>query len=756
MNCLFKKMLRDLRVNWSQFVSVFLMAAISALIFSGMASVWTGLNKTVDTFISDTYMADIWVRASQIDDEDCNRIKEISNVEKMSRGMSLAFSVKDDESELQVNTVDNDDVSRPLVLSGNAYDVKSVDGIWIDRYYAEAHEIKQDDKIVIEGMLGEAEFNVEGLVMSPEYIYYTGNITETVPNYEKYGYSFVGNDGMLKLCPRINYTSAKIVADGAVDEALYEDILGEKFVCMQDREDFTAFARASQESQQMQKMAALFSFVFIMLSLMTMYTSMVRLVNRQQMVIGTMKALGKSAGAIRLHYACYGLAIPIVGGIVGLIAGRFTVSQVLLKVKQTTIYLPEWQLIHSEISFALIVLIAICCVAASILAANKCLKGMPVEIMRGTNLKKEKRFSQHLVKSKLGYQWRWTLRNIIGNKMRFLMGIVGVAGGMVLLIAGLGVKDAINESNDFVFSKQFNYGAKAIIADSDMDISNLGEIQLLRETNIELRAPDKSVKQTVLTVCDEGDMLRFYDDEDMRISLPDSGAYISRKLASDLNISKNDRIEIRVFGEQQWIEINIADTVKALTPQAVFMSRRAYETVGMEFEATSLLTRSNDAESLKQHENVKSAITSAQQKANTETVADSVMSIVRLLIIASVVLSVVILYNLGILNYVERIRDYATMKVLGFTQSEIRRIAVRDCIITTFIGWAIGLPLGICFLKLYIRIISFDTFEWLTVVKPATLIISSIIIVGVSLAVNLILSRKVKKIVMVEALKSVE
>ena len=153
---------------------------------------------------------------------------------------------------------------------------------------------------------------------------------------------------------------------------------------------------------------------------------------------------------------------------------------------------------------------------------------------------------------------------------------------------------------------------------------------------------------------------------------------------------------------------------------------------------------------------MKNVITREEQLDNTEIVANSVMSIVKLLIIASIVLGIVILYNLGILNYVERIREYATMKVLGFYQKEIRRIAILECLITTAIGWLIGLPLGRLFLKVYVKIISFDTFEWIATVNIKTYVIASVVIVGVSVVVNLILANKVKKIVMIEALKSVE
>jgi len=756
MGYLMKKMLRDFKNNWTQFVSVLLMALISVLIFSGMASVWTGIDHQVDSYIKKTNMADLWVSGIQITDDDLIKLADLDNVSKASLSMSVSLSPANSDSELKISVVNNADVSTPLIMDGIAFNTSS-DGIWIDSEYARLNNISVGDAISIDGYINEVNLKVLGTVMSPEYIYYTGNVTETVPNYEKYGYAFVGEKTMLTLCPKIIYTQAKITTSGEILDKAFEDILGERLICVQDRDDYISFARSSQESQQMQKMAILFSAVFIILALMTMYTSMVRLVNRQLMQIGTMKALGIKDITIRLHYACYGLIIPVIGGLIGLVAGRYTVSRVLMSVKQNTLTLPGWDLVHSKISFVLIGVIALCCMFASIWAVQKGLRGMPVEIMRGNTKKKGeigKDGSKGII-AQLSYEWRWTLRDILNNKIRFLMGIIGVMGGIVLMIAGLGVKDAINNSNDFIFTKQFNYEAKALLSKMGSTFDFDGEKQWIQESNAELKT-NSDVKLSIVTVCDQGSMLRFFDDNDKDIALPESGAIISRKLAESLNVSAGDTIKIRIFGIQELLEVRIEATTKILSPQGVFMSKTAYEKIGQSFTPTSMLTSSTDTQGLLDNEAVKSVATKDEQIENANIIADSAMSIVNLLILAAIVLSIVILYNLGILSHVERTREYATMKVLGFYQKDIRRIAVRECILTTLIGWVIAIPVGIQFLKIYVKIVSFDSLEWIASVRMTTLIIASVGIIAVSLFINFLLSNKVKKIVMVEALKSVD
>lgn len=760
MGYLFKKMLRDLRDNWTQFFSVVLMATISVLIFSGMASVWTGLNSAVDDYVKETNMADSWVRAAGIGPEDLEALKDLKAVKDLSLSMQMTAPVEADKSELCLNAFNDQVVSHPLTISGDPYDPAADEGIWLDRDYARKHRIKSGDMIKLKGAKESLDVKVRGIVMSPEYIYYTGNITETIPNYDKYGYAFISRRDMQKLFPGLPYTMAHIRTTGSISDEKLEDIFGKRFIAAQDRDSFMPFARVGQESRQMQKMASLFSLVFILLALMTMYTSMVRLVNRQKMTIGTLKALGTSARKIRLHYAGYGLVLPIIGGLAGLLLGRITVSKALMKVKQTTIYLPEWRLIHSEASLVLIGIIVLSCVFASVWAAGQCLKDMPAETMRNTGGKsyRQKEGKEDGFLGKVSYEWRWVLRNISQNKVRFLMGIVGVFGGMVLIIAGLGVQDAIHSSNDFVFDQCYQYENKVLLnrPGDTVGLDGTANHQWLQEGNIEIKYGDGQVKQSVLTVCDNGDMVRFYDDENKKFDLPKEGAVISRKLGRDLGIAPGNTVEVRIFGLQDWIKLTVDATSKTLSPQGLFMSRRAYENLDRDFLATTLLTAEKDSSIFSNNPKVKSVISKKQQIKNTDKVANSVMSIVKLLIAASILLSIVILYNLGILNYVERVRDFATMKVLGFLQKEIRQISIRECLLSTAIGWLIGLPAGVAFLKLYIKIISFDSFEWVAMVRPATLIIASVVIIGASLSVNLILSNKVKKIKMVESLKSVE
>ena len=144
------------------------------------------------------------------------------------------------------------------------------------------------------------------------------------------------------------------------------------------------------------------------------------------------------------------------------------------------------------------------------------------------------------------------------------------------------------------------------------------------------------------------------------------------------------------------------------------------------------------------------------QLKSTQSITENISIIFLLLKIAAILLGVVILYNLGILSYTERTREYATLKVLGFYQKEIRSFALRENVAITIVGWLVGIPIGLSFLGLYVKTVSMDSFDWVPKITPLSFIIASVITVGCSIGVSLLLSQKVKSINMVEALKSVE
>lgn len=769
MKHLFIKCRRDMLQMWPQFLSVFMMAFISITIFSGMEGMYNGLKITANDYYNETNLADAWVYGSDISQDMLHEVKQLDDVKDASLSMALNVNVETgekDNPDLKLMTLSDENVCKPKLMEGKEYTPDS-EGVWVDESFAKARNLSVGTPITISYLGMQKEVTIEGLILDSEFIYYTGSATETIPNSSMHGYAIISEKQAVNLFGKVVYNEMRLsLNEGANTDNLTQNIkniLGDAYYSFALRDDIPSVSQIIKETSQIQTMGQLFSSVFILLALLTMYTTMSRIVDSQIIQIGTLKALGITKRQIRLHYSMYGFFVSLIGGVCGFVTGRLLVSNALMKVKKATLTLPEWNIKVSPITYILIGSIALICVLASVIAANKSLKGMPAETMRGevdTKLHHNKKQSKNTM-SKLSFEWKWIFRGISVNKVRFIMGMIGVAGSMMLMMAGFGIKNSIDYSNQYVFNTEYSYRYKGVLSQKSEKIynqieSSIGEHQWLYESNVTVNF-NREKKTGVVTVLDSGNYVYLEDMDRHAIDLPPSGVVISHKLSQLLGIKKGDSIALTIPGIPTPISCVVQNITYAPSPQGVFLSKEAWQGLSQQFMPTSILIGSDADYTALSDMNCFKEITPMQKQAdNMNTMAKSAMSIVALLILASIVLSTVILYNLGMLNFVERTREFATMKVLGFHQNEIRSMVLKDGAITTVIGWLLGIPAGYIFLNIYISVVSFTSFEWIATLLPFSLALVSLLVIGCCFGVTLFISHKVKKINMVEALKSVE
>ena len=266
MSYLIIKMLRDIKKYWMQFVSVFFMALISIMIFSGMAAVWNGSDITAENYSKATNLADVWIYTKGFNENIRDDIKNMRGVKDLTLAASLPVTLSGSENNIKLNAMDNTDCLKPYLIKGEKYNVDS-DGIWIDNSFAKENNIKVGDSIKLNFKNKKEQFKVKGLVLDSEYIYYTGSLSETVPNHKKYGYGFVSKKNYDKLSPRPIFSEIRIRTDGNINEEKIKDILGNSYIKSSTRGDLQSYDRIKKESNQMKKMSVLFSLIFILLSL---------------------------------------------------------------------------------------------------------------------------------------------------------------------------------------------------------------------------------------------------------------------------------------------------------------------------------------------------------------------------------------------------------------------------------------------------------------------------------------------------------
>lgn len=772
MKYLWVKFRRDFVKLFPQFISVFMMALLSVTIFAGFESTWTGMEHQTRDFYDAGNLADMWVYGKNLNNKAIEKLEGISGVKKATNSMSIVANVVSDSktsSDVKMMTVKDTSNQNPVVLKGDDFDPEAK-GIWIDKTYAGRHNISVGDDITLSfGELPDFIMEIKGLVMSPEFIYYTGSATETMPNADKHGYAYLGEKQMKDMTHFIVFNQARLTLDKNADldriDRKADEVLGKQFYCTLDREDLPSTAQTKDEILQTKKMAMLFMLVFVLLALLTMYTSISRLVKNQMIQIGTMKALGVTNGQILRHYMMYGMAPPLLGSLLGVPLGKKIVGNVVMNIKKTTLTLPKWSLEASYGTIIAIVFIVVICTFATIWAARSALKATPAETMRGIDDKSKRRKAKAAsAKAARSYAVKWVQRDIGRNKLRYIIGVIGVMGSMMLMIAGFGMSDSINASNSYVFSKQYSYDYIGQIGVFSREIKDAindstdSKLQWLTQNAADVKyIGKKGEMSTVISIIEKGPYYAFEkNDSNKKMHLPDEGVVLSAKFAEQIGAKKGDKIKFTVTGISGNFKAEVMEITSVRTPQGIYMSDKAWKDMGEKFEPMTVVMDKTGYKDLKDNDMFSELTSKTVQENNINELSDSVNTVIKILIIASFLLSVVILYNLGMMNYEERYREYATMKVIGYTKREIRNLILTDCMFTIVPGWLIGIPVGFGFLRLFIKVVSFDSYEWRINLLPGHFIMLSLFVILCAVLINLVISRKANNIVMTEALKSVE
>lgn len=769
---LLRKMLRDMKNNPGSFISIFIMAALASFVYSGINSEWYGMKKTAEKFYDETKLADIWLTADNFSQEDLFNVKKLNVVANAELRLAFDATVKINPSDnqtdkmLRINIIDeNNTLSLPEVTDGSPLDSKA-DGLWLDRAFAEANKLKPGDYISFETSGKKFNMPVLGLILHPEYVYKALVSGTFMPSHNNYGFAFIYSS-----CPELNkvvtalpYNQILVAADDKTDlntvRQELEDIFNDRYCVIIDRESHPSVSVFKSEIEQNKAMGGVFPIVFFLISALSMFTTMTRMTNNQRILIATLKALGFSKYRILYHYISYGIWIGLAGGLIGLLTGPLTIPPILFAMQKTIYTLPEWSIAISTSSILIVILLVLCCGAASFLACRGQLKEMPASSLRP---EAPKHFRHNpLEKSKLwlrmNFSIQWNLRDIMRNRMRSVMVIIGVTGCTALLIFGFGLKDTVNNVTKVMYRDLNLYESKINLNVNPSDealesISKSCSGQWIMEASIEISNGDDKENGS-LTVLDSGDEIKFIDDKGIYISLPDSGVAMSGKIAQLLKVKTGDTIEWRIYGDKAWKSSVVTAIYNTPIGQGLSISRKEFEKLGESFVPTSFLT-SGYIDNSSQHRAIKSIQHKEDLIDDFSNMLDSLKMIILILVLGSLILGSVVLYNLGVLSFTEKERELATLRVLGFFPNQIRSLLQYQNLWLTILGIIIGVPTGYKLVSFMMTTMP-ASLDMTASISLPSLLIGIIITFIISVSVNMLLSKDIKRINMVNALKSVE
>ena len=753
-----KKMLRDIRKHKTQFLSIFLMAFLGVFVFAGVGGESVGLEVNSNDYYNDTNLADGWIYSANLDDkflDDVNSLKPVTQTERQLVVDSVAdFS---NDPEITLHFVENNTISRFYLVEGKPLDINEGDGVWLDKSFADAKDLKVGDNITFEFNGFKLEKEIKGIGYSPEYVYHASK-SSVIPDFSKIGFAYMS----YKAFPTesVPYNVLNVKFNGTADnfnELLSEKLDG-KYNSFVERSEHTSVSQFSEEMDQHQMMAGIFPVVFILIAMLILLTTMTRIIAHQRTQIGILKACGFKDKSIMFHYISYGFWLVLVGSILGLIIGPMTLPQLFYPSMSSTYILPSWEPAWS-MDF---VYVAAAMVIMSVLVSYYAVKSIFNENPADTIRPKAPKVSSSGFIEKLGFfkhlsfNARWNYRDAKRNKFRALMTVIGVIGCTALLVSAFGMYDGMSDLKEWEFNQINHYDSKLVI-DEGASISQVNEVadevngDKIMESAIEIET-DSAKKSGSLLVLNHTDLVTPTDYDWNRIKIADDEVSISQKMADMLGVGIGDTVKWHIMGSDKWIETKIDGIHADPTSQGLIMSSDKLEDLDLNYTPTSIVT----AEHIdKNYSAIKSVNSMKDMISSWDELTEAMWLLIYILIFFASLLAVVVLYNLGLLSFTEIEREIATLKVLGFRTGALRKLLLTQNLWFTTVGFILGIPVGYYILKVMWES-SGDSFYILPSISLMNLILTALITFSLSILVNLMFSRKIKNLDMVESLKGVE
>ena len=749
------------RTAWkykSQFISMVIMIAIGVGIFVGFNIEWKSLEADALGFLADTNYADYRLYAEGgFSADDIMAIQHIDGVDAATRYFNVNVGIKDTKKSVTLNVSEDYTVSTMVITEGAEYD-RSSDGIWLSDKFAAANDIKLGDTLTLTYTGLQISGEVVGLCKSGENLVCVADENQLMPDYEAHGFAYISPEMLENALGFAFYPQINIISDLDKEslEEKVKDATGTTLL-VTTKDEHTAYAGVKGEAEEGKTMGSILPVLFLAIAILTMVTTMHRIAANEKVQIGTLKALGFRDRTILLHYTSYGLMIGIIGIGVGIGLGFLIASLIISPTGMMSTYIdmPDWSLHMPAFCIPVMAATLAFLTLISFLSVKQMLKGTAADALRPYTPKAMKKSVIEKLPfwKKLSFGTKWNVRDIMRHKARSAMTLVGVFGCMLLLVGGLGMKDTMGSFLGMLDRDISNYETKVNLTETAAN----EESQALAETldgdwqaSGGISYEGKTVAMEIYSA--EHNKVRFLTEENEIAELSDDGVYLCLRLKDTAAIG--DTIEFSPYGSEETYTVKVAGYLRSLVAENIVMTDTYADSVGIAYHIGSIYTdaKAEDIEA-------STIISGKQEKQIIMDSYDTFMEIMNvmivILVIAAIVLGIVVLYNLGVMSYVERHRELATLKVLGFRDKAIGKLLVSQNIWLTVIGVLLGLVGG--YGVLYVLVTALvSEYELSITIGWMTYVVSIALTFGVSLLVGLMVARKNKKIDMVEALKGAE
>ena len=677
-------------------------------------------------------------------------------------------------------------------------------------YTLEGSLVKQlGDEITLTTSGGTVMLRVVGFIRSPMYISMFERGTSSIGNGTSDGFAYASGNAISSLGTKLPvmsllntyYTRADIVISGKEGlsaysdeyEALVNEVTDriEDYAStqsgtwyIQDRSGNPGYSDYSENTDRIAAVGDVFPLIFFIVAALVCLTTMTRMVEEQRIEMGTMKALGYGGWQIAMKYAVYAMSACISGGVVGAIIGFKLFPYVIMKGYSIMYYLGKLETPYrADIAFMAIAAMAVCTAAATFSACYASLKEVPATLMRPKAPKAGRRVLLEKIPfiwKKLSFTSKVTVRNLFRYKKRFFMSVIGIAGSGALLVTAFGLNDSIFGIIEKQFGDIWQMDVQAYVYEA-MPLADMQEllgknpanddfdsVMFCLDSQMECKNGGRSQSGVHLLGVESAESMGgrvSLHNGGTPVTLDDSGVVVTAKLAETLSIKAGDEINMRTGGEDHLMRvIGVADNY---VYHYVYITAAYYETVfGKAMLYNGFMGNLKDGLTDETMDAMSTQLLSDSRMYTVRTIESIYASVwdslsilnyvVLVLILGSGMLTFVVMLNLTNINIGERMRELATLRVLGFYDKEMYAYIFRENNALSVIGAFVGLVFGKIMHLFVIRTCEVDMVMFVRSAKPLSYVYAFALTIAFSLIVNLLMRPKVRAIDMVESLKSAE
>ncbi len=802
-----------------KFLSLLCMSLLGVGFFVGIKATSPDMTKTLDKYLSDNDVYDIEVISSLgLTEDDIEELESLDIASNVVGNKYSDEVINLDTQEEVIRIIALSDINKPILIDGDL--PKNSNEIVVEEAFLNDNDLKINDTLSIESdNLNNKNFKIVGVVESPLYFTSSRGTTSVGNgqwNYYFYTLEEVFNldyysSIYLRLDNKEDYITNSDeyldLVNKGIDEieeiqksrqdARYEELYGTYIESLQvqnievdennfeyptwyilTRSDNQAYSMFIDATESLKQIGSVFPLIFFIVAILISLISMSRMVEEERGEIGTLKGLGFSNYHLYAKNLLYAFLATFLGGIIGMFIGFNLIPNVIWNIYTSLFYISdficEFNLYYATLG---IVISLICICGACIITTHNILREKASELMRPKAPKDGKKIFLENFKfwQKLRFSTKISIRNIFRYKKRIIITIIGLAGSTALLLVGFGLRDSVTDVVDFNYSNVFVYD-RIISLKNNVDDSSLMDFLDKNdaiEANIEARTEvvnlynlNKDSLEVNLIVPQESKQLdkvihlNDINNDYKKINISNDGIILTEKLAQSLGVESKDKVTFLI--DDEYKEVEVTNIVENYINDYAYLSKETYEELFKDYQVNSIFVKVEDNydkeldSEIMKYDSVSNLITKEDTSSLMEDILSKLNAVVVILIIASSMLAFVILYNLSSINISERKREISTLKVLGFYDEEVDAYITNENYFITIVGIAIGLFGGLYLCHYVINTCEPQYVMFVRHIKISSYIISALISIAFTFIVSRLTHINLKKIDMIESLKSNE